>query len=134
MKNNIIPYHDPALCVHFAAKNRCAAGWFHGRCSLSFGCIRCPKYESKTGLTYDIENEDVIINTYGGDYFLEHVIASLKFAFAQTPGFILTHYADIESDTLCINDVADKNCMLEFQIVEHCPNKLYLNFTGRIKG
>lgn len=122
------------MCVYYAAKDRCTAGWFHGHCSLNGTCIRCPKYESKTGLTYDIENDDEIVSSYGGDYFLEHVIASLKSAFEMPPGFIFAHYVDTERGTFAINDVADADCMLEFEIVRHEPNKMNLKFIGRFKG
>lgn len=134
MKTKHIPYNNPALCVHYAANDRCAAGWFHGHCSLNGTCIRCPKYEPKTGLTYDIVNDDEIVASFGGDYFLEHVIASLKSAFEMTPGFIFTHYIDTERGTIAINDVADADCMLEFDITNNTPNMIYLKFTGRIKG
>lgn len=134
MKTNHTPYNDPALCVHFADNNRCAAGWFHGHCSLCGTCIRCPQYAPKTGLTYDIVNDDEIVSSLGVNYFLEHVIASLKSAFEMTPGFIFTHYVDTERGTLSINDVADADCMLEFIIERHDPNKMHLKFLGRIKG
>lgn len=134
MKTNHTPYTDPAMCVHHADNNRCAAGWFHGNCILCGTSIRCPEYAPKSGLTYDIENDNEIASSCGVDYFLEHVIASLKSAFTMTPGFIFTHYVDTERGTLTINDVADENCMLEFDIVNHYPNKMTLKFNGRIKG
>jgi hypothetical protein len=134
MKTNHTPYNDPAMCVHFADNNRCSAGWFHGHCSLCGTCIRCPQYAPKTGLTYDIVNDDEIVSSLGVEYFLEHVIASLKSAFEMTPGFIFTHYVDTERGTLSINDVADADCMLEFGIERHDPNKMHLKFLGRFKG
>lgn len=134
MKTNHIPYNAPAMCVHYAAKNRCAAGWFHGKCALCYNCIRCPEYEPKTGLTYDIINDDEIVKTYGGDYFIEHVIASLKNAFTESPEFISDYYVYADSGILSINDIADDRCMLEFAIVRNTPNKLHIKFNGRIKG
>lgn len=134
MKTNSTPYNDPAMCNHYAAPKRCAAGWFRGHCVLCGSCIRCPEYAPKTGLTYDIENDNEITSSFGVEYFIEHVIASLKSAFTMTPGFIFTHYVDMERGTLAINDVADADCMLEFEIVNHQPNKMNLKFLGRIKG
>nr|DAL02873.1 MAG TPA: Alpha-lytic protease prodomain [Caudoviricetes sp.] len=136
MKTKTIPYNNPALCVHYGTHDRCTTGWFHGRCTLAGSCIRCPKYESKTGLTYDIANDDEIVSAYDAAYFIEHVIASLKTAFAETPAFIYDWYVDVDNNTVRINDVADENCMLEFEIVnmDANPNKMVLKFLGRIKG
>ena len=37
----------PTECKHYGGKKKCGAEWFHGKCCLSYKCIRCPAYEPK---------------------------------------------------------------------------------------
>lgn len=133
-KYNNIPYNAPELCAHFDKPNRCAAGYFHDKCTLCGSCIRCPKYEPRNGITYDIINDDEIASNYSPEYLFAHVIDSLKRAFANNPAWLNVYAIDYGRTRMTINDVADPDSMLDFAIVRESQNRLNIKFLGRIKG
>lgn len=133
MKRNYIPYNDPEQCAHFAKPRKCTPGWFHGKCTLCFGtAIRCPQYEPRSGFTYDITNDQDIVRHYSEEYFNEHVLASLKFAFADaSAATINVHFINQSRTMLRIYDVADVDSMLEFEIVNERADRIDIKFIGR---
>lgn len=73
-----------------------------------------------------------------GDYYEAHIKASLRAYFSgHRPDEILDEIEPIDNckyHLLRINDIADKNAMLEFLVYKVSQNLLTLGFAGRMKG
>lgn len=95
-------------------------------------------------MRYALRKQDKIATAYGGDYLEEHIIASLDGFFARKGHAEVIEYIDDMNafyetsqnsyQVLRINDLADKNAMLEFAVIGLKYDVLGLSFLGRMKG
>ena len=91
-------------------------------------------------MRYALLNQEKIAAAYSTDYFQQHIIASLYKYFADASEEEIEEALEYQTingkeyQVLQINDVADKDAMIEFVIVGRQYNVFRLAFNGRIKG
>lgn len=93
-------------------------------------------------MRYALRNQEKIAAVYSNDYLQQHIIASLKYAFENTPTEVFEEALTVEYQTINgknyqiirVNDLADNDAMLEFAVVGRQYDVLKLAFIGRIKG
>lgn len=93
-------------------------------------------------MRYALRKKEKISEVFSEEYLKEHIIASLDNVFKNTPTEIIEEALSVEYQTINgknyqvirINDVADKDCMLEFAVIEKRYDVLKLSFLGRMKG
>lgn len=93
-------------------------------------------------MRYALRKKEKISEVFSEEYLQDHIIASLDNVFNNTPTEIIEEALSVEYQTINgknyqvirINDVADKDCMLEFAIVGQQYDVLKLSFLGRMKG
>lgn len=91
-------------------------------------------------MRYALRNKEKIAAAYSTDYLQQHIIASLYKYFADASEEEIEEALEYQTingkeyQVLQINDVADKDAMLEFVIVGRQYNVFRLAFNDRIKG
>lgn len=93
-------------------------------------------------MRYALRKKEKISEVFSEEYLQEHIISSLDNVFKNTPTEIIEEALSVEYQTINgknyqvirINDVADKDSMLEFAIVGQQYDVLKLSFLGRMKG
>lgn len=94
-------------------------------------------------MRYALRNQEKIAKVYSEEYLKQHIIASLDNYFSENCNTRILHdcaqEAYVSADgtnyqILRINDIADKDCMLEFYVLIKIYDVLRLAFVGRIKG
>ncbi len=96
-------------------------------------------------MRFALRKQEKIASAYSERYLKEHILSSLKSYFEKRKNDDIFNDMDsndtytydgreISYPVLRINDVADKDCMLEFAIVGHQYDVLKLSFLGRMKG
>ena len=91
-------------------------------------------------MRYALLNQEKIAAEYSKDYLQQHIIASLYKYFADASEEEIEEALEYQTingkeyQVLQINDVADKDAMIEFVIVGRQYNVFRLAFNGRIKG
>ena len=91
-------------------------------------------------MNYLLVKRGIISKGYSMEYLQNHIIPSLN-------NFFLTHndeeieecqkeygYSNNNLPMIWINDVADPNCMLMFEITNKIGSYIRLSFLGRFKG
>ena len=87
-----------------------------------------------------LRNQEKIAAAYSADYLQQHIIASLYKYFSDASEDKIEEALEYQTingneyQVLQINDVADKDAMLEFVIVGRQYNVFRLAFNDRIKG
>lgn len=93
-------------------------------------------------MRYSLRNKEKIAAAYNEAYLKEHIVASLDKYFTQSDEQItddamqefMTTSNGKEYPVLRVNDVADKDAMIEVAIVGQQYDVLRLAFLGRVKG
>lgn len=91
-------------------------------------------------MRYALRNQEKIAAAYSTDYLQQHIISSLYKYFADASEEEIEEALEYQTingkeyQVLQINDVADKDAMLEFVIVGRQYNVFRLAFNDRIKG
>lgn len=100
-------------------------------------------------MRYRLHRDSLTLGNIDGEYYDTHLIRSLDDFFQSVNDEEIDNFIDdgmvgvlllsvkgpyYGGRILRINDVADKDSMLEFTILHQLPTKMYLTFTGRMKG
>nr|DAV37260.1 MAG TPA: hypothetical protein [Caudoviricetes sp.] len=96
-------------------------------------------------MRFALRKQEKIASAYSEGYLKEHILSSLKIYFEKRKNDDIFNDMDsndtytydgreISYPVLRINDVADKDSMLEFAIVGQQYDVLKLSFLGRMKG
>ncbi len=94
-------------------------------------------------MRYSLRNKEKIAAAYSEDYLNKHIVASLDQYFANNSDDritddamqeLLTTSNGAEYPILRVNDVADKDAMIEVAIIGQRFDVFRLAFLGRVKG
>lgn len=91
-------------------------------------------------MKYILLEKDKILNNYGTGYLHSHIKSSLDKFFSTHNDEEIEEcqkeygYSDNNLPIIWINDIADSNCMLMFEISDKIGSYIKLSFLGRLKG
>ena len=92
-------------------------------------------------MRYALRKKDKIAQELSTPYLEDHILQSLKYYFdnhteeqIQDDIDETDRYSNVRYQVLRINDQADKDCMLEFAILDQQYDVMKLAFLGMVKG